>query len=87
MFPVIIITKLPIGILKFDFFKKKKMEIVANGKIQNATAPTVMILFQPNFFWMFHVTVLTKVTYWDFEISYFIFFKYDWIFCNIVANG
>ena len=27
-----------------------------------------MILFQPNFFWMFPVTVLIEVEAWDFDI-------------------
>ncbi len=33
-----------------------------------------MILFRPNCFWMFPAAVLTKVTYWDIEISKIIYF-------------
>ncbi len=49
------------------------------GKFQNSTSPqllffpTAVILSQPAFLWKFPVTGLTKVTYWDFDIS--IFFK------------
>ncbi len=59
------------------------------GKFQNATPPTVMILFQPNFSWMFHVPVFTKVTYWHFEILKFHFKKQIQIFqvVNIGSYG
>ena len=52
----------------------KKIEIFDNmgpygsEKFQNATPPTVIVLFQPNFVWMFLVTVLTKVTYRNIDI-------------------
>ncbi len=45
------------------------------GKFKNATPPTVMILFPPNYFWMFPVTVLTKAAYGHFEIQISSFFK------------
>ncbi len=57
-------------------FKKKKIEIFVNigpyGSENFKTllnSPTVVILCQPNFSRMFPVTTLTKVTYWDSEIS------------------
>ena len=61
---------------KFKCFQKRvKFKNVANGEISKcyATPPlhVVIILFQPNFLWMFAVTCLTKVTYlafWDFKL-------------------
>ncbi len=53
------------------------------GKFQNSTPPRI-ILSQPNFLWKFPVTVLTKITYCEFEISIFFFFE---IFVNIGHNG
>ncbi len=47
-------------------------------KFQSANPTTMIILCQLNFFWMFHGTVLTKVTWWDFEISNLL--KKDWKF-------
>ncbi len=44
---------------------------------QNATPGTVMILFQPNFFLMFPVTVPTKVADINIESSNLKFFKKD----------
>ena len=44
-------------------------------KISNATPPTVMILFQPNCFYLFPVAVLTKTAYRSFEISNLYFLK------------
>ena len=38
-------------------------------KISKRYSSTVTILFQPNFFYLFPVTVLTKLTYRNFEIS------------------
>ena len=75
---------------KFNFFLKNRLKCSlhgaqSDGKFQNTTPPTVMILFQPNFFWNFPATVLIQVTYWDFEISNFIFFKI--LKLNIVPNG
>ncbi len=52
-----------------NFFKK--IEIF---KFQNTT-PTVLILFQPNFFRMFPVTIHTKLAFWNFEISKLNFLK------------
>ncbi len=45
---------------------------------------TVVILFEPTFSWMFPVTVLTKVVYWDFDVSNS--FKKEFKF-NIMPNG
>ncbi len=47
------------------------------GKFLTATPPAVMILYQRNLFWMFPVTVLTKLTYWDFETSMVIMAKWE----------
>ncbi len=56
-------------------------------KIQNATPPTVMILLQPNFFYIFRRTVLTKLAYRNFGISNVIFFKKIEMFLNMGPNG
>ncbi len=57
------------------------------GNFQNATPRTVMILFQPNFFWIFHVRILTKVTYWEFYISNFNLKKKIETFVNMGPYG
>ncbi len=41
--------------------KRLRFNIAANGEISKSTPPTVIILFQSNFVWLFPVTVLTKV--------------------------
>ncbi len=49
----------------------------------------MMIVFRPAFFWMFPVTVLTKVAYryMNFENSNFIFLKIFWNSTLIAASG
>ncbi len=37
-------------------------------KFENATPPTVKILFQATFFWIFPMTIITRVTSWHFEV-------------------
>ena len=38
-------------------------------KFYNSITPTDMIIFEPNFFWMFPVIVLTEGAYRNFENS------------------
>ena len=75
--------KIPTGMLKFQisiFFKRDWNfhwhGALWEGKFQNVTS-TVTILFEPNLFWTFPVTVFTIVAYRNFENSKIIFLK-DW---------
>ncbi len=69
--------------LNFIFFKRLKLNIVANGKFQNATPRIVMILFL-----YFPCDSPQNVTYWDFQISYLFFVgKKIEIFVNMDPYG
>ncbi len=49
--------------LKFHFLKGWIFLNIRECQFQNATPPTVMILFQPKFFWLLLVAVFIKGTY------------------------
>ena len=67
----------PLGLF---FYKRLTFNIVANENNSKSYSYSYGS-FQPNLFWMFPVTVITKVTYCDFEISTFQKLKFI-----IVAN-
>ena len=64
-----------------NFFHFRWHGTLWEWKCQNATPPTVTILSQPNFFYLFPVTVLTKLVSRNFEIlNLFLKKKKDWNF-------
>ncbi len=68
--------KLLVGIL--NWLKVSLTLDLWEWKFQSTNPTTIMILCKPYLFWMSHVTVLTKVTWWDFAISNLL--KTDWNF-------
>ncbi len=98
MFRVTVLTKVTyrnFEISNLIYRKIWNLTMWPMGKFQNAIPPTVMVLLQPNFFWMFHVTALTKVPYRNFETSKLLIgiwkrqiaFKKKRLKFNNVANG
>ncbi len=64
-----------------DTWKKWLME-----KLENISTAAVIILFQPNFLWMFPVTGLTNITYRDFEILTWAPYGKDYIYTSRVCS-
>ncbi len=78
MFPVAVLIKVAYWDSEISnfyiFFKRLKVNIVANGKMLKLSSSQVIILFHPNLLWMFPVTVVTKsylLRFWNFKLNFF----------------